>query len=42
LPKGWHRIEIGFFQGAGGLGLKATMGGKALDGLVFHSAANGK
>jgi hexosaminidase len=42
LPKGWHRIEIGYFQGAGGLSLKATMERKPLDGLVFRAAAASK
>lgn len=36
LPKGWHKIEIGFFQAAGALSLGAKMNGKPLDGLVFH------
>lgn len=39
LPKGWHRIEIGFFQGTGGIRLSASMNGRPLDAFVFHSPA---
>lgn len=39
LPKGWHRIEIGFFQAAGAISLSATMNGKPLDGVVYRAGS---